>query len=849
MEPVTTALTTWVARQLAQQTAGLVKARLRRDSDAPEVRKALLLAVKGGLDVAVDEAFPGDLEQQAAVTAALLERDDDALPLIDGTGLAQLVGSVRVWIAETESPVGEHGLPERIDASHPLAAPLCAAILAQVRWDATRGTRALAALWSDFKLACLETPPGPGHLRDYWHPDTTGAGFVGRGPELDGLDAALRGGDGAGRIQVVAGFGGIGKTELAVAYARRHSSAYPDGCVFYNFQSYTDGRVPETSDQALVKILPTIRDDLTSAGVEQLSADGRVSAWQQSTAGRTLLMVWDNVKHVEQIERLLLRQEGCATIVTTRDHLDLGESAAIPLDALDRGTARALFTGIAGTGHDAATVDRLIEADLFVPVLIKAHAHLVRSGRRGLAEIAGGPGRAGGSGKRRTQQALFDRLDGSYRYLDDDLRYAFRFLGAHPGGFVLADTAAAVLGCDPDEAEAFMEDLIDAGMARRHHLTAPGMTAYSAHDVLRAYAAHRAHLEDEMAPLRSELLAHYLRRLRDRGAGDQEWLEAEIDNVADTARAGRSREHADLALHAGHVLFGFGRYTDAAAVYRHAAERYAESGEERQRGHALVGRGEVARLQGEWDRSLEYCKEAVGVFERTGDRDGLIKAAVGLGHVARLKGEHEEAARHFARAAEQAGEAGDQAVQARALVGLGHVHRLQRRWDDAVGAFERAAALDDALQRANALRGIGDVLRAQDEPARADEHYGQALGTYTALGDRNGEANAYLGRGAVSLIQRDWDEADRRYRSAGEIFIELGNRFGLGTALRGRGTAAAGARDPEAARRLLHEALAIYAALQSPAVNGLRVQIQQLETDFAVDADPADADARPSDGE
>jgi tetratricopeptide (TPR) repeat protein len=845
MEPITTALGTWVARQLAQQTVALVTARARRDSDAPEVRKALLLAVKGGLDVAVDDVFPGDPDRQAAVTAGLLERDEDALPLVDGTGLPQLVDVVRVWIAETESPIGDRGLPEHIDRSHPLAAPLCAAILAQVHWDATRGTRALHPLWTDFKLTCLETTASaePGRLRDYWHPDTTGAGFVGRRPELETLDAALRANEGTGRLQVVAGFGGIGKTELAVAYARAHASTYPDGCVFYDFQSYADGRAPESSDQALVKILPTIRDDLTSAGVEQLSAAGRISAWQQSTAGRSLLMVWDNVKTVEQIEPLLLRQDACATIVTTRDHLELGDaSAVIRLDALDPDAARSLFTGIAGTAHDAAVVDRLLEADLYVPVLIKAHAQQVRSGRRGIVEIAEETPHAGPHAKHRTQQALFDRLDGSYRYLDGDRQYAFRFLGAHPGRFVLADTTAAVLSCDAEEAAALMEDLIDVGMAQRHQLRTPGPTAYSAHDVLRAYAAHRALRENEIEPLRSELLAHYRERLRDKAANHQAWLAIEIDNIADTARAGQTRSHADLALEAGHLLFGFGRFTDAAAAYRHAAAHRADA-DDGLRGHALVGLGEVARLQGEWDDSLEYCKRAVAVFDQAGDRGGLIKAAVGLGHVARLKGRHDEAARYFAQAAEQAAEAGDRSVQARALVGLGHVRRLQRRWDDAVAGFDQAAALGDPLQRANALRGIGDVRRAQDEPNAADALYEQALQTYTALGDRNGEANAYLGRGAVALILEDWEQARRRYQAAEAIFTSLGNRFGLGTALRGMGTAAAGARDPEAARRHLHEALALYASLQSPAVRGLRNQLWELETRFPADAAEPDTTA------
>src|SRR5690606_5240154 len=260
--------------------------------------------------------------------------------------------------------------------------------------------------------------------------------------------------------------------------------------------------------------------------------------------------------------------------------------------------------------------------------------------------------------------------------------------------------------------------------------------------------------------------------------------------------------------------------TDSAAAYRHAADLCTESRDGARLGHALVGLGEVARLQGGWGRSLEYCGQAGGAFEANGDRRGLSRATGGLVHAARrdgqragaglgraagLKGEKDAAARHFARAAEEAAAVGDRAAQARALVGLGHVRRLQRLWDPAVAVFEEAAALEDRLQRANALRGLGDVMRAKDDPAAASLRYEQAMETYTALGDRNGEANAHLGMGAVALIEEDWEEARIRYRTAADIFTALGNRFGVATALRGIGTAAIGAGSVDLARSLLHE--------------------------------------------
>ncbi|HEY1175792.1 MAG TPA: AAA family ATPase, partial [Phytomonospora sp.] len=461
MDPVSTAVASWIARGLAKKTVAVIGARMRRDRDAPEVRRALAAAVKGGVAAAVAEVHAADPDEARQVASALLEREDARLPLVDGTDLAGLVDAVRVWIAETESPVGESGRPEDVDASHPLAAVLCAAVLDRVRREATRGERALAPLWMDFKLGHLQTAPAgrPERLRDYWHPGTPGTRFVGRRDELATLTAALAPAERGGRVQVVGGVGGIGKTALAVAYAQEHGSRYRDGAIFYDFQSYAVGRAPDSADQALVKILPTIRDDLSSAGVEQLSAVGRMSAWQESTADRELLMVWDNVKSLAQIEPLLLWQRGCATILTTRHDIDVDGGDPLRLRSLERDAAHDLFTGIAGEGHDEDLVRRLLDADLNVPILIKAHAKQIRTGRRGLGEIVAELGEVEPVGRRRTQQAFFDRLDGSYLHLGPDQRYAFRFLGAHPGRFATAEVAAAVLGCEPDEAAELLEDL------------------------------------------------------------------------------------------------------------------------------------------------------------------------------------------------------------------------------------------------------------------------------------------------------------------------------------------------------------------------------------------------------
>ncbi|GAB4001427.1 hypothetical protein GCM10029992_36910 [Glycomyces albus] len=583
-----------------------------------------------------------------------------------------------------------------------------------------------------------------------------------------------------------------------------------------------------------MRILPTIREDLSSDSVQAMSETGRLSTWEETTSGRRLLTVWDNVKSIDQIRPLLLRHGGCATIVTSRDQIDL-DFERLWLDGLDPKIACRLFTDIAGDHHDSVQVRRLVEADLQIPILIKTHARAVQTGRRTLAEIIAELPKVTTEPRASTKEAMFELLAGSYEHLNPDQQFAFRNLGAHPGLFITADAASALLGCDLDEALSLMDDLVDVGMAERHHLDLGDppreLISYTAHDILRAYAAHLADLEGRLTSVGCELVDYYQDSLKN-GRFGFDWRQIELDSIVATAVAAATRDHADLAQAVGDELFAHGRLTEAATVYWHAAEVYRDTGRS-EYGHALVGLADVARRQSDHSHSLELCRQAVAVFTAAdGDRDGIVRASIALGHVARLSGRKEEALKEFDHAAELAAMVGNRPSQSRALAGAGHSLRLMRRYDEAAERFRLAVELGDPVRRADALRGYGDILRATDNPTEADRCYRDANAVYIELGDRNGQANALLGRGAIALIRQDWDEATRRYRSAAEIFTDIGNRVGLGTALKGLGDAALEAGKPDPARLFLHQSLAVYAELNFPGASHVRNRLWELEQRF-----------------
>lgn len=692
------------------------------------------------------------------------------------------------------------------------------------------------------------------HWTDYWYPETISSGFVGRETDLERLRQALEVGGGVAGVQSVGGFGGIGKTKLAVAYANAYRDRYPDGRVFYDFQSYTAERAPHTADQALLQILPTVSERLSVVEVERLSAEGRISAWKECVAGRRLLMIWDNVKRVDQVKDLLLRdQPGCATIITSRDHIDLGDSTVpLTLDVLDSEAGRTLFRQIAGDGHPVHQVEALLDADLHIPVLIEFHARQIRVGERTAEEIIADLESAPFDPDTDPRQRLFDRFDGSYAHLNVDQKFALRVFGAHPGQFATAASLAAALGCGPTEANNLMDDLARAGFVRRHfHRSGeadPLLRAYSAHDSLRAYAAHQSRCEHDYFPAQDELAFYYLARLQEQTQNRRPWLDVELENIRDTALAGRKSHHGELCNAAGKYAFLLNRYNDAAAVYRHASKVFESTGNRIGYARALLGLAEVARARNEYQVAAEHFEGAGGIYQAIEDRTGYALSVQGLGHIARALGDYGAAATHFERAADLFEEDGNRDGHAHALWGLGDVARLRGEQGAAARHFEVAAEIyeDEDNQRgyAHSLQGLGHVARERREFEKAVSYYERAAEIYQALDHDLGFAFALQGLGDVALARGDHELAFQCYEPAAVIYRSVGNRTALAEVLLSLASMEEARGVISGAHEYLSDALALYDQI-GLADQAAQVRLRLSEFGNAVSAEPQPVDAPP----
>ncbi|MFD7717970.1 BTAD domain-containing putative transcriptional regulator, partial [Streptomyces sp. NPDC059814] len=287
-------------------------------------------------------------------------------------------------------------------------------------------------------------------------------GFQGRAAELAALSRAAAG---EAPVCLVTGPAGVGKTALALHWARRSPAAFPDGRLFADLRGFGDTGRPTS--------LEVLREFLLALGVPPRrvpeSAQAAAALFRSLTDRRTLLVVLDNARDSAQVRPLLPGGTGCVTLVTSRHRLDglIASDAArpVPLDVLEPPDGTALLAGVLGEERvlaEPVAARRLAELCGGLPLALRVTA----------ARLAGRPHRtlAGTADELADERSRLTYLDVedtgvsaalrlTVQQLPPDAVHHFARLGHHPGNHFDPYTAAALAGSDPVVAAAALERL------------------------------------------------------------------------------------------------------------------------------------------------------------------------------------------------------------------------------------------------------------------------------------------------------------------------------------------------------------------------------------------------------
>ena len=291
----------------------------------------------------------------------------------------------------------------------------------------------------------------------------------------------------------------------------------------------------------------------------------------------------------------------------------------------------------------------------------------------------------------------------------------FRLLGLHPGPDISRAAAASLAGVPLGQAGRLLAEL-----ARAHLLTEHAPGRYAFHDLLRAYAAERAHAQEDDDARRvaiHRMLDHYLHTaetaasrlnpVRDPVASMPPQPRVTCDDVADyrQAMAWFTAERPVLLSTVAQVPAGFGTYTwqlaaalttfldlrghwqDQKAVQAAGLAAARRGGN--QAGQAIACRGlglAYAGLKQFGDARTHYLL-ALELFTELGDPTGQAQAHLNLAWLAGVQGQHDEGLHHSRQSLSHYQAAGRPAGQARALNNIGWHLAERGDFGQALGAM------------------------------------------------------------------------------------------------------------------------------------------------------------------
>lgn len=330
--------------------------------------------------------------------------------------------------------------------------------------------------------------------------------LVGRDGLLAQLDSLV---DDGGRLIVLHGAGGSGKTALAVDWARRRAERFPDGQLFVDLRGFSPGTAMSAGDA-----LEVLLTGLGSAGTALPNGvAARTAMLRSKLADRRCLVVLDNARDIEQV-RPLLPGGDSLVLVTSRNQLRglvvRDGAAQVAVGTLSPQAAEAVLRSRLD-GADEAGLDLLADLCGHLPLALSLAAE--RAARQPethveqlVAELGDHAGRL--SAWRDPDDEFSDLravFSWSYRALDTDSARMFRLLGLHPHGNVGVPAAAALAGLPPADARLLLDRLSAASL-----VTADPVGGYALHDLLHEYAAELARDDASMDEAWRRLVAFYI---------------------------------------------------------------------------------------------------------------------------------------------------------------------------------------------------------------------------------------------------------------------------------------------------------------------------------------------------
>ena len=417
------------------------------------------------------------------------------------------------------------------------------------------------------------------------------------------------------------------------------------------------------------------------------------------------------------------------------------------------------------------------------------------------------------------QQTLRGSLAWSYDLLTDGERALFRRLAVFVGGCTL-EAAEAVCredGCPATDVLDGLESLVRNSLLWQEE-QADGEPRFAMLETTREYGLERLEASGEAAATRDRHARYYLEFAE---AAEPElhgprqlawlnWLEREHANLRAALGWTRQNRETEVGLRLAGALSWFwllrGYWSEGRGWVEGALASAETVGHTQVRAKALLGAGELAWQQGDYEVARCRLDESLAICRELGHQRGAAHALVFLAMVSWGQGDYAATGFRLKRSAELSRATGDKWGLASALHDFGQLALEQGDHAAAGSRLEESVALfrevGDHWGLALALNSLGDVARCRGDYDGEAALYEESLARFRELGDKQNVASLLHNLGYVAHHRGDKRRAVALFAESLGLFRELDDRQGVAECLAGLAGAAAAVGQPVRAARL-----------------------------------------------
>jgi predicted ATPase/DNA-binding SARP family transcriptional activator len=672
--------------------------------------------------------------------------------------------------------------------------------------------------------------------------------FVGRDDERRRVADALR----TGRLVMLVGPGGVGKTRLATEVGGQLMPSYPGGVWLIDLAGLTGPNL-------------IAHHVMVTLGVgDQPGQDDDETLVAALEHRHPLMLVFDNCEHLIErcaslVDRIVRRGGNARVLATSRHPLGVDGERVIPVAPLSDPEACQLFVDRArragATQEDAASsavagicrsLDGLPLALELAAVQVRALGPVAVAARlderlRFVSRRIDSPSR---------HRTLRNMLAWSHDLLPSPTQRVFARLGVFATTLTI-EAATAV--CGEDDALEHITTLADHSLLVRES-GATDTPRFRLLDTVRLFALDMLDATGEVDTARQAHAEFYLQFVtaaapRLVGPDEGTWvdrIEAEEPNLHAALAWAADRDRV-LALRLGIALWP---YWDLQSRERHAV-RYLSSVLDADdplvpaglRAWALTAMAELGANSGEARLATRWADEAVCLFRADRDEGGLSAALIAAGSAYGNQGSSDAAAVALAEGMPIAARFGESARFARGLhfqsfvaIRSGDYSRAERLSREEYAAW---SALGSHRRAASALRHIAVALQYHGELERAKQLCERALATWRDFGDAAAIAHAQTTLADITRRSGGLEAAQHLYEDAMVEFRAIGDRRCTASTYKNLALIAAARGDHPRSTAQLREAVRLRHELGD--YGGLAECFEGLAADLTAMGRPADA--------